>query len=51
MADAGSAGSGGQSGDDDVVHMWMREAVRTAVVLEGGDHPALRLDLGEPGQA
>jgi hypothetical protein len=29
----------------------MGDAVRAAVVLEGGDHPALRLDRGEPGQA
>ncbi|HMD93397.1 MAG TPA: hypothetical protein VKG80_12215 [Trebonia sp.] len=29
----------------------MREAVRAAVVLEGGDHPALRLDRRELGQA
>ena len=29
----------------------MREAVRTAVVLEGGDHPALPLARGELGQA
>ncbi len=28
-----------------------RQAVRAAVVLEGGHHPALRLDRGEPGQA
>ena len=29
----------------------MRETVRTAVVLEGGDHPALGLDRRELGQA
>ena len=32
--------------------MWgMGNAVRAAVVLEGGDHPALGLDGGESGQA
>ena len=46
-----SAGSGGQGGDDNVVDVRMAEAVRAAVVLEGGDHPALGLDRGEPGQA
>src|SRR5215469_10239480 len=43
-------GSCRQAGDDDVVDMGMGQAMRTAVVLEGGDHPALRLDRREFGE-
>ena len=40
-----------QQAYDDVVNVEMRHPVRPAVVLEGGDHPALRLARREPGQA
>jgi hypothetical protein len=33
-----------EAGDDDVVDVGMQKAVRAAVVLEGGDHPALGLN-------
>jgi len=33
-----------QSGEDDVVDVRVRKAVRAAVVLEGGDDPTLRFD-------
>ena len=39
------------AGDHDVVDVGTGKAVRAGVVLEGGHHPALRLDRREPGQA
>ena len=46
-----STGPGRQGGDHDVVYVGMRKAMRAAVVLEGGDHPALGLDRREPAEA
>lgn len=44
-------GASGQARDDDVVDVGARDAVGAAVVLEGGDDPALGLDWGEAGEA
>src|SRR5213078_2273428 len=43
--------AGCQTGDHDVVYVGMRKAMRAAVVLEGGNHPALGLDRREPAEA
>ena len=46
-----STGLGRQGGDHDVVYVGMRKAMRAAVVLEAGGHPALGLDWREPAEA
>jgi hypothetical protein len=51
IAGSPSTGPGRQGGDHDVVYVGMRKAMRVAVVLEGGDHPALGLDRREPAEA
>jgi len=51
IAGSPSTGPGRQGGDHDVVYVGMRKAMRAAVVLEGGDHPALGLDRREPAEA
>ena len=51
MAGSPSTGPGRQGGDHDVMYVGMRKAMRATVVLEGGDHPALGLDRGEPAEA
>ena len=51
IAGSPSTGPGRQGGDNDVVYVGMRTAMRAAVVLEGGGHPALGLDRREPAEA
>ena len=51
MAGSPSTSPGRQGGDHDVMYVGMRKAMRATVVLEGGDHPALGLDWGEPAEA
>ena len=51
FAGSPSTGPGRQGGDHDVVDVGMQKTMRTTVVLEGGDHPALGLDRREPAEA